>query len=139
MTAVSVDFAQNPVGKRDKRKDRVRLICVRNLISVSEIAEVLGISRQRVYYFKRNDETFPEPVHGEGVWNWPDVVGWLVRRRGWEQHKDDNGITWTTRPETKGKRIVTAWSDWDGEDVGTFSRSLWDVGVVRPAGSATRR
>lgn len=55
-----------------------------DLMSVHEIAELLGVSRQRVDQISRADKTFPAPVDTLAVgriWNRADVEQWKAVRR----------------------------------------------------------
>jgi hypothetical protein len=55
-----------------------------NLVGVTEIAEMLGVSRQRVDQIMRTDSAFPAPVaelHAGRIWLRDEVEVW-GRRRG---------------------------------------------------------
>ncbi len=53
-----------------------------DLVGISEVAELLGVSRQRVDKISRTDEHFPTPVaelHAGRVWLRADVEEWISR------------------------------------------------------------
>lgn len=55
-----------------------------HLVGTHEIAEMLGVSRQRVHQLVTRDPTFPEPeakLHGGHVWSRRAVEEW-ARRTG---------------------------------------------------------
>lgn len=55
-----------------------------DLVGVAEIAEMLGVTRQRVHAIVKTDPTFPEPVavlSAGKVWLRPDVEKWAEGRR----------------------------------------------------------
>jgi predicted DNA-binding transcriptional regulator AlpA len=55
-----------------------------DLVGVTEIAEMLGVSRQRVDQIVRSDGRFPKPVaelHAGRIWLRTDVAAW-ARRTG---------------------------------------------------------
>jgi prophage regulatory protein len=50
-----------------------------DLVGITEIAEMLGISRQRVYQLLESDDSFPKPVaeiSAGRIWRRPDVEAW---------------------------------------------------------------
>ena len=50
-----------------------------HLLGISEIAEMLGVTRQRVDKISRTDDDFPEPVaeiHAGRIWRREAVVEW---------------------------------------------------------------
>lgn len=54
-----------------------------DLIGISEIAEILRVSRQRVDKLSRTDPGFPAPVariQAGRIWRASDVAAWLSRR-----------------------------------------------------------
>lgn len=56
-----------------------------DLMGTHEIAELLGVSRQRVDELARTDDAFPEPaarLKAGRVWNRADVERWAAGRRG---------------------------------------------------------
>jgi predicted DNA-binding transcriptional regulator AlpA len=55
-----------------------------DLVGIWEIAEMLGISRQRVHAIAKTDDSFPEPraqLHAGLIWNRNDIESW-VRKSG---------------------------------------------------------
>jgi prophage regulatory protein len=53
-----------------------------NLMGVAEVAERLGVSRQRVDQLTREHADFPEPVgrlRAGRVWEQAAIEGWIVR------------------------------------------------------------
>ncbi|HEX7165424.1 MAG TPA: hypothetical protein VF230_00455 [Acidimicrobiales bacterium] len=55
-----------------------------HLVGVAEIAEMLGVSRQRVDAITRTDDTFPSPeveLASGRVWTREKVDEWLRARR----------------------------------------------------------
>jgi predicted DNA-binding transcriptional regulator AlpA len=53
-----------------------------DLVGVAEIAEMLGVSRQRVHQIIREDEAFPHAVaelSAGKIWQRSDVERWLKR------------------------------------------------------------
>jgi len=51
-----------------------------DLVGVAEIAEMLGVSRQRVHQIVKADPTFPEPVadlSAGKIWARADVGEWI--------------------------------------------------------------
>jgi predicted DNA-binding transcriptional regulator AlpA len=55
-----------------------------NLVGIAEIAQLIGVSRQRVDQLSRRDPDFPEPVaelHAGRIWLRQDVLHW-ARRTG---------------------------------------------------------
>ncbi|WP_308127749.1 DNA-binding protein [Frankia sp. CiP3] len=55
-----------------------------HLMGTAEIAERLGVSRQRVQQIETTDPTFPKPVaelSAGKVWESTDVEKWIVERR----------------------------------------------------------
>lgn len=61
-----------------------------DLIGISEIAEILRVSRQRVDKLSRTDPGFPAPVakiHAGRIWRLSDVAAWLGRRP--QTHPED--------------------------------------------------
>ncbi len=57
---------------------------VHHLVGLTEIAELLGLTRQGVDYLVRNDPSFPEPVavlHAGRIWEREAVDAW-ARRTG---------------------------------------------------------
>jgi predicted DNA-binding transcriptional regulator AlpA len=52
---------------------------VEELVGITEIAEILSISRQRVYQLLESDDSFPEPVaviSAGRIWRRRDVEVW---------------------------------------------------------------
>lgn len=52
------------------------------LMGVHEIAEMLGVTRQRVDQLSRTDDDFPEPadtLHSGRVWLRADIEAWAQR------------------------------------------------------------
>ena len=50
-----------------------------HLVGLTEIAELLGLTRQGVDYLVRNDATFPEPVavlHAGRIWEREAIESW---------------------------------------------------------------
>jgi hypothetical protein len=74
-----------------------RKVDVDNLVSVSEIATELGVSRQLVHAWRERHPDFPAPIARLGgedrpgskrkagvlVWNWPDVLAWAKATGRW--------------------------------------------------------
>jgi prophage regulatory protein len=57
---------------------------VNHLVGAAEIAELLGISRQRVHQLVEDDSTFPKPeadLRSGRVWKREDIEAW-ARRTG---------------------------------------------------------
>lgn len=53
-----------------------------DLVGVSEIAEMLGVTRQRVDRISRTDPDFPQPVaeiHAGRIWLRDDIRAWASR------------------------------------------------------------
>jgi predicted DNA-binding transcriptional regulator AlpA len=53
-------------------------------MGVAEIAELLGVSRQRVHAIAKADESFPKPraqLVGGNIWNRADIEAW-ARKSG---------------------------------------------------------
>jgi hypothetical protein len=53
-----------------------------DLVGIAEIAEMIGVTRQRVDQLSRNDPDFPEPVaelHAGRIWTRHDVLQWAQR------------------------------------------------------------
>jgi hypothetical protein len=51
-----------------------------DLVGISEIADMLGVTRQRADKLSRVDSTFPDPVadlRGGRIWLRVDVVAWI--------------------------------------------------------------
>jgi len=51
-----------------------------DLVGISEIAEMLGVTRQRVDKLSRTDDDFPPPVaelHAGRIWLRADVIAWM--------------------------------------------------------------
>ena len=58
------------------------------LVGVSEIAELAGVSVYTVYAWRRRHQDFPAPVAeltGLLVWRWPEVQAWLRATGRWDQ------------------------------------------------------
>ncbi|WP_026310861.1 helix-turn-helix transcriptional regulator [Parafrankia elaeagni] len=55
-----------------------------HLMGTAEIAERLGVSRQRVHQIETGDPTFPKPVaelSAGKVWETADIERWIAARR----------------------------------------------------------
>jgi len=53
------------------------------LVGIAEIAELLGVSRQRVDQLSRTDPNFPQPLaelRAGRIWAAPDVRTWIDQR-----------------------------------------------------------
>lgn len=53
-----------------------------DLVGISEIAEMLRVSRQRVDRISRTDPEFPNPVadiHAGRIWDRADIRAWATR------------------------------------------------------------
>jgi hypothetical protein len=65
------------------------------LVGTSEIAELLGVSRQRADFLTKSDEAFPEPeatLTGGRVWSRQAVLTWAkMRGRELELRKNEEG------------------------------------------------
>jgi prophage regulatory protein len=62
-----------------------------DLVGVTEVREMLGVSRQRVHQIIRDDPTFPPPVAelaAGNVWMRPDIVAWAKRRGRLKRGRD---------------------------------------------------
>jgi predicted DNA-binding transcriptional regulator AlpA len=58
------------------------IFAVHHLVGSTEIAEMLGVSRQRVDQIMRTDDSFPEPeveLHAGRVWKRADIERWARR------------------------------------------------------------
>jgi FtsZ-interacting cell division protein YlmF len=56
---------------------------VLDVVGVAEIAQLLGVSRQRVHELLRTDPAFPEPaaeLAAGRIWQRPDVERWMAAR-----------------------------------------------------------
>jgi FtsZ-interacting cell division protein YlmF len=56
---------------------------VLDVVGVAEIAQLLGVSRQRVHELMRTDSAFPAPaaeLAAGRIWHRPDVEQWMVAR-----------------------------------------------------------
>jgi predicted DNA-binding transcriptional regulator AlpA len=54
-----------------------------DLVGVHEIAQLLGVSRQRVDQIVHSDDTFPQPVAeiaAGRIWNRSEIERWLAER-----------------------------------------------------------
>ncbi|WP_239329702.1 AlpA family transcriptional regulator [Frankia sp. CiP3] len=64
-----------------------------HLMGTAEIAERLGVSRQRVHQIETTDPTFPKPVielSAGKVWETTDVEKWIVERRASRNRASDD-------------------------------------------------
>jgi hypothetical protein len=53
-----------------------------DLVGIAEIAQMIGVSRQRVDQLSRTDPDFPDPVaelHAGRIWARHDVLRWAQR------------------------------------------------------------
>lgn len=58
------------------------IVFVLELVAVAEIAQMLGVSKQRVYQLLEEDDTFPKPAERLTVgriWRRADVEKWAKR------------------------------------------------------------
>lgn len=57
-----------------KKETRVNIL---GLASTADAAEMLGITRQRIFQLKKTDEEFPKPVYNDGgtivLWRQSDI------------------------------------------------------------------
>lgn len=63
-----------------------KYIAIDNILGTSEVAEVLGVSRQRIHSLRKMAE-FPEPFHhlaSTPLWDREAVVAFLSKWRPWK-------------------------------------------------------
>jgi predicted DNA-binding transcriptional regulator AlpA len=68
-----------------------RCIPVENILGTSEVAEVLGVSKQRIHSL-RQMSSFPEPVvqlASTPLWDKEDVIKFLAEWRPWKVLNND--------------------------------------------------
>ena len=64
-----------------------------DLLGTAEVAEVLGVSKQRIHALRKMAE-FPDPIRvlaSTPVWSREDVVSFLLQWRPWKAMGEDNG------------------------------------------------
>jgi predicted DNA-binding transcriptional regulator AlpA len=57
-----------------------------DFVGLTEVAEIMGVSRQNMRKLMLANNDFPLPVHegNPSVWHLADVLGWLDGRKGYE-------------------------------------------------------
>jgi predicted DNA-binding transcriptional regulator AlpA len=57
-----------------------------DFVGLTEVAEIMGVSRQSMRKLMLANDDFPLPVHdgNPSVWHLADVLGWLGGRKGYE-------------------------------------------------------
>jgi predicted DNA-binding transcriptional regulator AlpA len=67
-----------------------------DVVGIHEIAEMLGVSRQRVDKLSRSDQTFPQPiaqVHAGRIWLKADIEDWVKHTgRTFGRDRDDHAV-----------------------------------------------
>lgn len=67
-----------------------RLISTDDILGTAEVAEVLGVSKQRIHALRKMAD-FPEPVAvlaSTPVWHRPEIVHFLSKWRPWKVPND---------------------------------------------------
>jgi FtsZ-interacting cell division protein YlmF len=88
------------------------LRAVLDVVGVAEIAQLLGVSRQRVHELLRSDPQFPEPaaeLAAGRIWLRPDVEAWMAARarRAKESVMEDvNGVALVTPTSFADMHVV---------------------------------
>jgi transposase len=57
-----------------------RTVKIADLVSASQIARRLGVSRAAVSNWHVRHPGFPDPIPGTAVYRWPEVERWIAKR-----------------------------------------------------------
>lgn len=77
----------------------IRRVDVNSIVSMSDIAQKTGISRQLISMYvsgKRGDGHFPAPIakitSSNPLWNWTDVARWLASHQKIDPHAVEDAV-----------------------------------------------
>jgi FtsZ-interacting cell division protein YlmF len=97
---------------------------VLDVVGVAEIAQLLGVSRQRVHELMRTDPAFPEPaaeLSAGRIWQRSDVEQWMAAR---SRHGKETNVE-----DVRGVKLVTPLNFADMQLVGDEVRAHRAVAV----------